>query len=75
MRLPELCIEIIEPEMVECLRRLTPAQRLKTAFGMWETARIIIRGSVLTQFPDWNEAQVNQEVARRLSHGATERVR
>jgi hypothetical protein len=68
------CVEIIDPAMVECLRRLTPAQRLTTAFNMWETARVITGGAVRSQFPQWTEEQVNREVARRLSHGATERV-
>lgn len=68
-------VEIIDPQMVRCLQNQTPAQRLATAFAMWESARILIRGAVRTQHVDWNEEQVNREVARRLSHGATENVR
>ena len=60
--------------MVEILRNLTPQQRLKTAFGMWESARILIRGTIRQQHPDWTEDQVRRETANRLSHGATERV-
>jgi len=68
-------VEVLEPLMVQCLQRLTPEQRLAAAFGMWESARILIRGAIRTQHADWSEEQVNREVARRLSHGATEHVR
>lgn len=67
-------VEIIDPMMVEVLRQLTPAQRLKTAFGMWDTACKMIRGSLRQQHPEWGEDAVLREAARRLSHGATERV-
>ncbi len=67
-------VEIIDPMVVEILRRMTPTERLQQAFSMWETARIITQGGVAHQHPDWNEQQVLREVAKRLSHGATERI-
>jgi hypothetical protein len=67
-------VEIIEPELVRVLRQKTPSERLAQAFRIWESAREIIRASVHQQHPDWNEDRILREVARRLSHGATERV-
>ncbi len=67
-------VEILDLQMVEVLRNLTPEQRLKTAFAMWESARHLIRGTIRQQHPDWTEEQVLRETASRLSHGATERV-
>ena len=67
-------VELIDPMVVEILRRKTPAQRLAQAFAMWDTACVVIRGSIRQQHPEWNDEQVLREAARRLSHGATERV-
>ncbi len=68
-------VEIIEPMMVECLRRMTPAQRLGQAFAMWDTACVIVRGAVRREHPEFGEEEVLREAARRLSHGATENAR
>ncbi len=65
-------VELMDPMMVEILRAKTPAQRLEISFGMWETARVILRGSIQQQHPDWTEAMVQHELARRISHGAVD---
>ena len=70
----EQVVEIIDPMMVECLRRMTPGQRLAQASSIWETARIMVRSAVIRQFPDWDDAQIQRETARRMSHGVTEIV-
>ena len=70
----EPVVEIIDPMMVECLRRMTPGQRLAQASSMWETARIMVRSAVIRQFPDWDDAQIQRETARRMSHGVTDIV-
>ncbi len=67
-------VEILDPMIVEILRRKTPAERLNQVFRLWETARSITIGAVRHQHPEWSEVQVLRETARRLSHGATERV-
>lgn len=53
---------------------MTPAERLQQAFGMWDVAKNMIRGVLRQEHPDWTEEQILREAARRLSHGATERV-
>ncbi len=65
-RLP--VIEIIEPNMVEILRRKTPAQRLKQAFDMWDLAMVILRASIARDYPEWSDEQIQQEVFRRVRH-------
>ena len=51
-------VELMDPMMVEILRTKTPAQRLEIAFGMWETARLILRGAIQQQHSDWAETMV-----------------
>lgn len=68
-------VEILDPRVVEIYRKMTPQQRLARAAAMWRSARVIVRGAVQCEHPDWTEEQVLREVANRLSHGETERVR
>lgn len=67
-------VEILDPVIVDILRRQTPQERLAQSFRLWETARLIVRSSVRQQHPEWSEDEILREAARRLSHGATERV-
>ena len=55
--------------MVEIMRNKTPAERLAVACGMWESARVIVGATIRQQHPDWSKEAVNQEIARRISHG------
>ena len=70
----EPVVEILDPIVVECLRRLSPEQRLVQAFNMWDSAVAIVRAAVRQQHPEFDEAAVLRESARRLSHGATENI-
>ncbi len=40
---------MMDPMMVEIMRNKTPAERLAIACGMWESARVIIGGTVRGQ--------------------------
>lgn len=62
--------EMMDDAMADILRRKTPAERLRIAGRMWQSARVMLRGAIRTAHPDWSEAQVNREIARRISHGA-----
>ena len=68
--LPPKNIEVIDDAMAEVLRAKTGAQRLAIASGMYSSARRMLAGYLQTQHPDWSEAQISAEAARRLSHGA-----
>ncbi|MGQ0812265.1 MAG: hypothetical protein ACT4OO_13725 [Nitrospiraceae bacterium] len=63
-------IEVIDDAMAEVLRGKTPAERLAIGFGLWRSARTLLRGQLVSLHPEWNAVQVDSEVARRLSHGA-----
>jgi hypothetical protein len=65
-------VEMMDPMMVRIMREKTPIERLAIACGMWESARAIIGGTVRQQHPDWSEETVNQEIARRISHGTVD---
>ncbi len=62
-------IEVLDDAMAEVLRRKTPAERLAIGFGLWRSARILLRGQLASLHPDWNEERLSREVVRRLSHG------
>jgi hypothetical protein len=63
-------IEVLDDVMAEVLRRKTPAERLAIGFGLWRSARTLLRGQLTSLHPGWTAAQLDREVARRLSHGA-----
>jgi hypothetical protein len=62
--------ETMDDCMVPILRAKTPAERLAIAHGMWRHARDTILAVLRKQHPDWPDYQIQQELARRISHGA-----
>lgn len=62
-------IELLDADMVRVLRALTPAQRLAAAFDCQRTARLVIAGHLRDAHPDWDENQVQAEIARRMLGG------
>lgn len=70
MRLDAGQIEVMDQAMADVLRRKTPAERLAIASGMWESTRTMLLTQLAERHPDWSHAQVEREVARRMSHGA-----
>jgi len=63
-------IEVIDEEMAAVFRAMTGAQRLKIASDMFSSARRMILSHLAAEHPDWDEQRLQQETARRLSHGA-----
>jgi hypothetical protein len=63
-------IEMIEPAMVQILQTKTEAQRLAISWGMWRSARDMLRNLLRAEHPTWSEVEVHRETARRLAHGA-----
>jgi hypothetical protein len=63
-------IEVIDEAMADVFRRKTPAERLAIAFGLWRSARKLLRGQLASLHPEWDVERLDREVARRLSHGA-----
>ena len=63
-------IEMPDAAMVELLRRMTTAERLAAANRMWVSARKAIYHILSAEHPNWTAEQIQQETARRMSHGA-----
>jgi hypothetical protein len=61
-------IEMMDDDMAEILRQKTEVERLQIAGRMWKSARVMLRGAILTEHPDWTPEQVNREIAIRISH-------
>jgi hypothetical protein len=66
--------EIVADIMAAILREKTEVQRLAIADRMWQSARVILRGAIKTEHPDWSADQVNHEIARRISGGVVDHV-
>ena len=62
--------EMMDDAMADILRRKTESERLRIGARMWSSARVILRGAIRMEHPDWSEEDVNREIARRISHGA-----
>lgn len=63
-------IEVLDEAMAEVLRRKTPAERIGIGFALWTSAQRMLRTHLASSHPEWDEARIGREVARRLSHGA-----
>lgn len=61
--------EMLDDAMAAVLRQKTEVERLRIAARMWKSARVMLRGVIIAEHPDWNETEVNREIARRISHG------
>ena len=62
-------IEEVDDVMAEILRKKTPAERIQIGFKMWTSARKMLTAHLKSIHPEWDDKQIFQEVARRLSHG------
>ena len=69
MPLPDLCIEVIDEEMATTLRLKSGAERLAIASRMFSSARRMLLSHLRSVHPEWDQRQIEQEAARRLSHG------
>lgn len=63
--------EDLTPEYVATLRRMTGAQKLRTAFGLYWSARKVKAARLRQMHPDWTEEQVQEEVKRIFMHAVT----
>jgi len=68
-RLDDGQIEVLDDAQAEVLRRKTVCERVAMIFAANRTMRLVIRGHLLTRHPDWGEARIEAEVARRMSLG------
>lgn len=69
MRLDSGQIEVVDDAMAEVLRHKTPAERIAIGFSLWESARLLLTAHLGRSHPAWHAKKVEEEVAKRLSHG------
>jgi hypothetical protein len=61
-------IEMIDDAMAAVIRVKSGQERLRIASDMYSAARTMLINHLRHVNPDWSEAQVVREAARRLSH-------
>ena len=64
-------IDVIDDIMVDIYKQKSPFERLKIAFGLWDSARTQLFYNLRSLWPDWDEEKLWREIAKRISHGAT----
>ncbi len=64
-------IEMVEPQMAEIYRSKTVAEKLDLVQQAHRTARKLIAMGVRLQHPEFDEREVDREVARRLLRGTS----
>ena len=62
-------IELLDPAVVEVLRRKTPMERLAMVFAANRTMRLRIEGHLRSCHPEWDDQTLMQEIARRMCRG------
>ncbi|MBI5725274.1 MAG: hypothetical protein HZA50_15045 [Planctomycetes bacterium] len=65
-RLDKGQIEVVDEAVAEILRRKTPAQRVEMALEANKFVRLRIEGHLRTIHPDWDDATIQAEIARRM---------
>ncbi len=58
-------IEVIDDATAEMFRRMSGAERVAAGFAMFDFGSRVIEASVRGAHPDWDDAAVRAEVARR----------
>jgi hypothetical protein len=69
MEIDDRDLEIVDDEMAAVFRGKTPAERLRVAFRLWKSTRIMLERLLRSQHPDWDDRTVKAEVVKRMSHG------
>ena len=60
-------IEVVDDAVAEMLRHKTPAERVAMIGDCNETMRLLIEAGVRRFHPEWDDPQINKEVARRMT--------
>jgi len=62
--------EAVDDEIAALLRGMGPAKRLALVFQAERFARDLMRAGARSRHPEWNEAEVEKEVARLWADGS-----
>jgi len=63
-------IEVLDPEIVDALRRKTSAEKGAMIFEANRFMRERLKAHLGHEHPDWTSEEVGAEIARRMLHGA-----
>ena len=66
VRRDRIHFELPDPHVIDALRRMTPAERVAQAHGMWRYARARIEAAVRAHQPELTDEQVLDAVRRRM---------
>jgi len=66
MQRQQPCIEIVDDRIAALLRRKTPAERIAMILDANDTARSMAAAGIRHRYPEWDEHQLQAEVARRM---------
>ncbi|MEM7383760.1 MAG: hypothetical protein AAF514_02350 [Verrucomicrobiota bacterium] len=61
----------VSPEYRQALQRLSGAEKLRTAFGIYWEARRLKAARLRVQHPDWSEEQIAERVKEIFMHAVT----
>ena len=67
-RLDKGQIECLDETMIAVYKQKSPAERIRIASDMRESARQLINDTIRAFHPEWAEDKIHNEIARRLSH-------
>ena len=70
MRSDSRNFESLDDSIAAIYRNKSPHERLRVSFGLWSLAKSILINSLRSLHPDWKEKKIQEEVAKRISHGA-----
>ncbi len=59
-------IELVDDRVIEIMRRKTPAERIAMILDANDTARSLAAAGIRYGHPNWDEDQLQAEVARRI---------
>lgn len=62
-------IELVDRDVADVLRQKSEAERLRTARGMWRSARNLLTHMIAAEDTNLSDREVDAEVARRMASG------
>ena len=63
-------VELLDPAVVEALRRKTVTERVAMVFEANRTMRLRLEGHLRSRHPNWDDEAIQREIARRMCRGA-----
>ncbi|MBL8822947.1 MAG: hypothetical protein JNJ77_10200 [Planctomycetia bacterium] len=63
-------LDVMDDATADMPRKKTPAERLAMVSDANDNLRILVAAGVRWQHPDWDEAQVQKEMVRRMTREA-----